>query len=99
MISHIVNKRNLETESYYKLGELQKGGSGFKIIIAIKGGVYQFHSIRKCLMQHRRSIRRRVKQTNHILRLKKLHIFLMYISQNISQKGGDFSEQKYSKRD
>jgi len=32
MISHIVNKTNLETESYYKLGELQKGGPGFKII-------------------------------------------------------------------
>lgn len=38
MISHIVNKRNLETESYYKLGELQKGGSGFKIInLPLKG--------------------------------------------------------------
>ena len=38
MISHIVNKTNLETESYYKLGELQKGGPGFKIInLPLKG--------------------------------------------------------------
>ncbi len=60
MISHIVNKMNLETESYYKLGELQKGGPGFKITnLPLKGEFTS--SIRKCLMQHSRSIRRRVK--------------------------------------